>query len=283
MLAKKLYQNLEKDFINSNLVDNWYSYMGEISDFICDNFKKRSIGLVCDFATEINYVYTAVFPSRSVMEKIISEGKNNSLLFLHHPATWDIRKAPNVFEQMDADLLEEFKKQKISIYALHSPLDNFGNYSTSVSLAKALSIKVIKAFALDSGALNGVIGKSNYENIDQLKEYLEKIVKHKVSLYNYGDSNLVNKNIAIIAGGGNDPVFLKEAMENEAQTFITGITVKNDHSKKAHQFAKENKINILGGTHYSTEMFACLSMLSYFKKKKIDSKFISDKPVLEDL
>jgi putative NIF3 family GTP cyclohydrolase 1 type 2 len=283
MLAKKLYQYLEKDFINPNLIDAWYLYMEEISEFICDNFKKRSIGLVCDFTTEINYVYTAVFPSNLVMNKIIKEGKKNSLLFVHHPATWDIRKAPKVFEQMNNSLLKKFKKQKISIYTLHSPLDNFGHYSTSVSLAKALDITTKKAFALENGALNGIIGKSNYKNIDQLKEYFEKMIKHKVSLYDYGDSDLVNKNIAVIAGGGNDPKFLKEAIQNKAQTFITGITAKNDHSKKAHQFAKENKINILGGTHYSTEMFACLLMLNYFKNKKISSKFISDKPVLEDL
>ncbi len=283
MVAKKLYQSLEKDFIKPNLTDNWWLYMETIADFVCDNFKKRSIGLVCDFTDEINYVYTAVFPSQTVMKKIIKEGKEKALLFVHHPATWDIRKAPNVFEQMNKDLLTEFKKQKISIYALHSPLDNFGPYSTSLSLAKAFNIKPNQAFAYENGALNGLIGQSDYKNIHQLKKVFEKIVSHQVSLYNYGHSNITNKNIAVIAGGGNDLKSLTEAIKNKANTFITGITANNEHSQAAHQFAKENKINILGGTHYSTEKFACLSMLDYFKEKKLATKFIPDYPVMEDL
>lgn len=283
MLAKKLYQHLEKDFINPKLTDNWYFYMNEISDYICLNFKKRSIGLVCDFTSKINFVYTSVFPSKKVMKKIIKENKNQALLFTHHPASWDIRKAPNVFEQMNKDLLEIFKKQNISIYTLHSPLDNYGPFSTSLCLAESLNIKINKKFAYENGALNGVIGTSDYKNIKELKKYFEKIVNHKVKLYSYGKSNIKKENIAIIAGGGNDVKFLKEAIKNKAHTFITGISTNNQHSKNAHEFAKANKINILGASHYSTEKFACIKMLKYFKNKGLDSKFIDDKPILEDL
>lgn len=61
MKATQLYQHLEKDFITPEMSDEWAQYMDSVADFLSENFKKRSMGLVCDFATEINKVYTAVF------------------------------------------------------------------------------------------------------------------------------------------------------------------------------------------------------------------------------
>ncbi|MEM4182083.1 MAG: hypothetical protein QXX68_02955 [Candidatus Pacearchaeota archaeon] len=94
MEAGILYERLEKDFIKPELFDDWFQYMKEIEDFICDNFKKRSMGLVCDFTDEIKKVYTAVFPSYRVMRKILDDKAKESMLFVHHPSVWDIRKSP---------------------------------------------------------------------------------------------------------------------------------------------------------------------------------------------
>jgi len=66
-------------------------------------------------------------------------------------------------------------------------------------------------------------------------------------------------------------------------TFIAGITVKNKHSQKAHDYAQKYKINILGGTHYSTEKFVCITVYDYFKKLGLPSEFIEDKSVLEEV
>ncbi len=283
MKANKIYQQLEKDFINPKMSDDWAEYMDSVSDFLSENFKQRSMGLVCDFTKEINQVYTAVFPSNKVMKEILDDSAQNALLFVHHPSIWDIRRAPEVFLQMDRNLLQQFKDKNISIYNLHTPLDNYGKYSTSVTLAKALKIEPEKSFAYSSGALCGVFGKTKESNVHDLKEKFQKTLGHEVSLYDYGDDNINDNKVAIIAGGGNNIDMLKEIYKAKINTFITGITAKNDHSQDAHDFAKEHKINILGGTHYSTEKFACISMLDYFKNLGIPSKFIKDEPVLEDM
>ena len=283
MKATKLYKHLEKDFITPKMSDEWAQQMDSVSDFLSNNFKKRSMGLVCDFATKINKVYTAVFPSREVMQRILNDKTQDAMLFVHHPSIWDIKKAPEVFQQMDRNLLQQFKDRKISIYNLHVPLDNFGEYSTSVTLAKALGIKPEKSFAPYFGALAGVFGKTNLATVQDLKKQFQEAVGHKVSLYNYGDNKVKNKTVAVIAGGGNDIDMLEDIAKAEVNTFVTGITVKNEHSKKAHDFAEKNKINILGGTHYSTEKFACILMCEYFKKFELPSEFIEDKPVLEDM
>lgn len=281
--ADKLYEQLEKDFITPKLSDDWDSDIGDVADFVCQNFKKRSMGLVCDFTTEINSVYTAVFPEKIIMQKVIDSHARKALLFVHHPAIWDIRKAPKIFQPMNKKLLQQFKERRISIYNLHVPLDNYSEYSTSVSLAKALKIKPAKPFAPYFGALCGIFGKSAFLTVKELKEKFETTVGHKVSLYNYGDNKINKKAVAIVAGGGNEVEILKEVAKAGINTFITGVTVKNDHSREAHKFAKENKINILGGTHYSTEKFACMAMVDYFKKFDLPTEFIEGQPLMEDI
>ena len=257
--------------------------MGSVSNFISENFKKRSMGLVCDFTAEINKVYTAVFPSKLIMQKILDIEDENAMLFVHHPSIWDIRKAPEVFHQMDRELLKNFKNRNISIYNLHVPLDDFGKYSTSTTLSKMLGIKPEKAFASYFGTLAGVFGKTKLKTVQELRSKFQKIVGHEVSLYNYGNSEINNGAVAVIAGGGNDVNMLKEVAEEGVNTFVTGITAKSDYSKKAHEFAEKHEINILGGTHYSTEKFACISMLDYFKKLGLPSEFIEDVPLMDDM
>lgn len=283
MKATQLYQHLEEDFVTSEMSDEWAQYMNSIEDFLSDNFKKRSIGLVCDFAIVINKVYTAVFPSKEVMQKILDDEIQDAMLFVHHPAIWDIRKTPEVFQQMNKELLQQFKDRRISIYNLHVPLDNFGKYSTSVTLARALGIKPEKPFAPYFGSLCGVFGKTDCATIQDLRKSFQDAIGHKVSLYGYGNNEIKNKIVAVIAGGGNDLNMLKEIVSEGINTFVTGITAKNEYSKKAHDFAEKHKINILGGTHYSTEKFACMFMVNYFKKIGLSSEFIEDKPVMEDI
>ena len=283
MEATNLYQHLEKDFITPAMSDEWAKFMGSIEDFLSENFKKRSMGLVCDFTKEVKKVYTAVFPSREVMKTILDAGTQDAMLFVHHPSIWDIRKAPEVFQLMDRELLQQFKERKISIYNLHVPLDNFGEYSTSTTLARALGITIEKPFAPYFGGMAGVIGKTSLKTVKDLKEKFQTAVGHKVSLYNYGEDIIKDGKVALVAGGGNDVDILKEVSKAGINVFITGIAAKNSHSKEPHDYAKGAGINILGGTHYSTEMFACISMVDYFKKLGLPSEFISDVPVIEDM
>jgi putative NIF3 family GTP cyclohydrolase 1 type 2 len=116
-----------------------------------------------------------------------------------------------------------------------------------------------------------------------LSKKFEEAVGHRVSLYQYGNPTIKNGVVAIIVGGGNDVEMLQEIAKEGVNTFITGITALNSHSQKAHDFAKEHKINVLGGTHYSTEKFACQAMCDYFRKSGLESQFVEGRPGLEDM
>eukprot|EP01022_Parablepharisma_sp_SALTPOND_P001176 TRINITY_DN105747_c0_g1_i1.p1 TRINITY_DN105747_c0_g1~~TRINITY_DN105747_c0_g1_i1.p1 ORF type:complete len:348 (+),score=10.11 TRINITY_DN105747_c0_g1_i1:112-1044(+) len=284
MKAKTLYDQLEKDFIKPKHYDNWFTYLKDISEYLTENFKKKSIGLVCDFTETITHVFTSVFPSPSVLSHILSTSHKNALLFLHHPMTWDLLKDPNVFQPINLDLLKQLKDRGISIFSLHAPLDDFGKYSTSVTLGNALKIKNMKAFAPYNGGLSGIIGETAEVTVESLSKKYTEVLGHKTSLYKYGsDEEIQNNKVAIVAGGGNDVVVLKDVTKEGINTFITGVTVKNAFSAPVHEFAKEKGINLLGGTHYSTEKFACIAMCEYFEKLGIHSEFIEDEPSFYDL
>lgn len=283
MNAAELYSYLERDFISRELKDDWARYMGEVEDYLCINFKERSMGLVCDFAKEINKVYSAVFPTKEIMQKIINDGTRDAMLFVHHPCIWDIRKTPNAFYQMERTLLEKFKDNGISIYNLHVPLDNFSNYSTSKTLADVLDIEIEKPFASYRGALCGIIGKTKCKNVEDLHNKFSKTLGHNTSLYLYGDTNIQDGRIAIVAGGGNNKDTISEMIENNVNVLITGITINNENYSEVHRLEQKNCINVLGGTHYSTEKFACEKMCLYFEKLGLASTFIEGEPIYEDM
>lgn len=284
MKATDLFEQLELDFMKPGLSDDWVQYMGSVASFLTESYKQRSMGLVCDFTDEIKKVYTAVFPSDKVLRTILSDGDSeNAMLFVHHPETWDITKAPDIFTNMNLELLQNFKNRRISIFNFHVPLDNFGEYSTSVSLANMFGLQDLKPFAPYRGALCGVTGQTDIATAKDLKLKYEQIVGHKASLYNYGQDEIKNQTVAVVAGGGNSPDIIQEAINLGVNTFVTGISAKNSHSAPAHELAAQNQINVLGGTHYSSEKFACMAMTKYFEKLGLATEFIEDEPILADL
>ncbi|MDP3918806.1 MAG: Nif3-like dinuclear metal center hexameric protein [Nanoarchaeota archaeon] len=281
MKSKDLYKRLKKDFVKKGMTDEWIEDMADIQEFISDEFKKEEMGLVCDFNEEVYKVYTAVFPSDKVMKEILKKNEEKVMLFVHHPMIWNLDKAPPIFYNMNKNLLKKFKESKISIFNYHVPLDNFSEYSTSNSLAKAFGLKVVKKFAPYHGGMAGVICNTKLDTIEDVKKRVEDVVGHKVKLYKNGDEEL--RKVAVIAGGGFELEEMKNAYKEGCNLFITGVTQKSDFHKKNHEWAMKNGMNVIGATHYSTEKFACINMCDYFKKLGIDSEFIEDSPMKEDM
>jgi len=283
MKAKELYAQLEKDFIFPHLHDEFARYIPDMHSYMTDSFKERSMGLVCDFTDEVKTVYSAVFPSSRVMSDIFSSDSHDAMLFLHHPAIWDFRGTPQRWFQMDHKWVEQCKERRVSIYAIHVPLDNFGLYSTSRSLADALNMEIIEPFCEYRGGLAGVIGKTECKTAIKLNEVFSKTVGHKTKLYPYGNDEIIDGKVAVVAGGGNDMDVLPAVYEKGVHTLITGITVDNEKYAEVHQYEKDNRINVLGGAHYSTEKFACQRICKYFTNFGLEARFMPDIPVLEDL
>lgn len=280
MNARELYQRLDKDFDLDHCRDDW-SRMN-FNKFISENFKNRHMGLLLDNSEEIKSVYTAVFPSDKVLNKVLESGKQSVLLLTHHPMIWDIRKE-NVFTDINPELLPKLKERRISIYTLHVPLDKNGDYSTTSTLARAIGIIQKGEFYEYFGVKVGIIGRTELKAPEELANKLASVVGHKTKLWKYGSDEIRDGRVALVAGGGNDINALKEIAELSVNTLITGVTLLNDYSREAHNFAKEKRINLIGATHYSTEKFACIALCDYFKKLGLSCEFIKNEPILEDI
>lgn len=281
MNAKELYQKLDRDFKLDLCKDDW-SRM-DYNEYISDNFRKRYMGVLLDNSINIERVFTAVFPSDLVLDKIFKSGHNNVLLITHHPMVWDIRKAPQIFTDINPKFLPLLKERQISVYTIHVPLDKNGKYSTTTNLAKALEIIQEGEFYEYFGVKVGIYGKTALNTTELLAEKLRSIVGHKVKLWKYGTNKIKNNDVALVAGGGNEIDIAHEILDLGINTYITGVTLLNDYSKPTHNFEKKHKINLIGGTHYSTEKFACIALCEYFTNIGLPCEFIEDFPVLEDL
>ncbi len=285
MKASDLYKELEKDFDPNSCKDvdiKCWSGM-EFNQYVPELFRKRYMGLYIDNSKEIKTVFTAVFPSDKVLSHILATGITDALLFVHHPMIWDIR-LPEVFSYIDNELLDQLNKKRISVYVFHAPLDKNGQYSTTVNLAKAIGVRQESEFCKYFGVVNvGIIGSTDYKTVVELVEHIKSIVAHEVRLWNYGSNDIKNGKVALAAGGGNEQFALEEVLNLRINTYITGITIKNDISKKSHEFAEKNKINLIGATHYSTEKFACIAMCDYFEEHGLECEFIEDIPIIEDI
>ena len=284
MRALDLYKKLNSDFINEGIKDvDWAKRMPDLDKYLFSEFKQNGgMGLMCDFTDVIERVYTTVFLSEKVLSKILSGNVKNAMLFSHHPTNWDL-KEHNGNYAAEEEYIRKLKERNISVYVLHHPLDNFGKYSTCGTLADNLKIKVEKPAFLYCGAMCGVIGTTHCKTINELHDHYSQTVGHKTSLYQYGDENIEGERIAICPGGGNALFVVDEVMSNNIKILITGVTIVNDYSRETHEFERANRINVLGGTHYSTEKYAPMEMCKYFIDLGLPSEFIEDVPDLFDL
>ena len=187
------------------------------------------------------------------------------------------------FYQINTELLKRLKTNCVSLFNFHLPLDNFSEYATTKTLADALGIKIEKQSGFYGGAMCGVIGTTDCKTVQELNEKYSRAVGHETKLYHYGQSEIKNGRVSLCAGGGNEVSDVKELINEGINVHITGLSVNNKYSVEAHRLEKENNINLLGGTHYSSEKFACIAMCGYFSKLGLISEFVSDVPCLEDL
>ncbi|MCX6818838.1 MAG: Nif3-like dinuclear metal center hexameric protein [Candidatus Aenigmarchaeota archaeon] len=284
MDAGKLYKKLDMDFDIEHFRDGWEKM--DFNDFISNTFKQRRLGLVLDNSEEIIKVYTAVFPSEGVIKKLLASGEKNVLLFTHHPMIWDPTLNSFPFRNIDKKLLRRLRNNKISLYTLHVPLDKNGDYSTAVNLAKALGITKKGEFCEYYGVKVGIYGKTKYRKVTDLANKIKESVGHRIKLWNYGEPEIKNNTVALVAGGGNAPDIIKDVVKLGINTYVTGVTLINRQyhpSVEFHNIAKENEISVIGATHYSTEKFACIAIVDYFRRLGFPCEFIEDKNPINDL
>lgn len=284
MKAKTLYSKLDSDFDVEELKDDW-SFMN-FNEFIVPEFKKRYIGLVLDNTDIVRKVYTATMPDLDILEKLVQTNQTDILLFSHHAMGYDPAIPGIPFYDIPLDYLKKLKKRRISFYVLHVPLDLNGEYSTAVNLAKHFKLEIIDEFCEWEGKKAGVVCKTEMKTATELANYVRSVLGHEIRLIKNGDELIREGRVAIAAGGGSVDFVATELAELGINMYITGCTREVpavDFITGFHRITKEEKINVIGATHYTTEKYACIAMVKYFENTGVPAEFLEGKYFLADL
>lgn len=284
MKASMLYARLDADFGIASLKDDW-SFM-DFNEYIAPGFSERYIGLVLDNTSEVKKVYSATIPDLEILDEILRRKESDILLFSHHAMCYDPTREGFPFYSLPESYLRMLKEQRISFYVLHVPLDVNGEYSTSVCLARQLGLEIVEEFCEYEGVKCGVICTTGKKTAAELAAHVGAVMGHEVKLLRNGSDRILHGRVALAAGGGSVDFAAREIAELGINMYITGNTrqvPRVDFISGFHRIISEKDINVIGATHYSTEKYACMSMVRYFTKLGLEAEFLEGRYYLEDL
>ncbi|MFW9813004.1 MAG: Nif3-like dinuclear metal center hexameric protein [Candidatus Thorarchaeota archaeon] len=284
MRAEDLYRILDDEFEVGKFEKEEWGF-SDTDEYVTNSFKETGKGVVLDNTKEIQKVYTAVFPDEPVLDNLIATDERDILLFTHHAAIWDSNMEGFPFRGIPDEYKEKMREHAISLYSIHIPLDKNGPYSTATSLTRAIGVEPEREFFEYEGVMAGIIGTTDCKTVSEMAKVVRDAVGHKVKTWEYGSSKIPNQKVAVIGGGGNFPEIAEELAATDVKMYVTGVTKKNpawEPSFRFHEICDEHKINVVAGTHYSTEKFACIAMLKFFDSHGMSSEFVDGKPNFHD-
>ncbi len=238
-------------------------------------------GLMLDNTDTLDRVYLIVFPGQSVLDTIIAReverGAQGALIFSHHMA--DYQESGPGFTYITEPQLEELREHCISYYQCHAPLDCHPEISTSSALANALKVREQQRFAPYMGGLAGVWGKIGPVGFHEFSQKVAAVTE--LPSLRYGairHNGRPLQQVGIIAGGGGQPEFIREAIDLGCDTFVTGEwwlfgpgESRAEQRVKMHDFLVTADVNLIGTSHYASESVVMRDMLPDWLRESVPS------------
>lgn len=224
----------------------------DIDDSSCNGLQVENSG-------EITKVGFAVDACRETYEKAAQAGCQ--MLIVHHGMIWDGLKSikGNIYQN-----IKFLISNNLALYGVHLPLDLHNKYGNNVELARILNLQNLKAFGYHRRKALGFIGETA-TILNEIKRILQEN-KIKTESLDFGPNEI--KKVAIISGGGSKE--LVQAISAGADLYLTGESLHF-----AYHLAKENKINVIFGGHYETEVFGVKALMPLLKEKfNVETEFI---------
>ncbi|MEA5038323.1 MAG: Nif3-like dinuclear metal center hexameric protein [Clostridiaceae bacterium] len=240
-------------------------------------------GLQTDHCRQVERVYTATFASREVFNALKHSDARRCVLFTHHPVPQRPVDATD-YPPISKEDLALMRAREISLFSYHIPLDRNGPYSPGTNLVRVLGATPRAAFYLQNGVYMGLICDSPFRTAEEAADTLGALLGHRTSLYPYGGSVLENGRLAVMCGGAKDATIYEFLRAQGCNAFITGVTsLRAAICPPIHKAAQRAGVSLIGGTHYSTEKFAPMAMVDFFKALRLPCEFLSETPQLDEL
>ena len=196
----------------------------------------------------------------------IAKKRKIDLLIVHHGIKWKKDKFRGLAKKREGFL----KKNKISLYGVHLPLDLHHKYGNNIGLSWILDLVNIKKFGKYHGFKIGY--KGDFEKIIDINgvvKVLNRKLDTKCKVFSFGKKNI--KNIGIISGGGSDAI--DDAVKENLDCFLTGEINLNSYNR-----AKDYGLSLVVGGHYATETVGVKALMELIKEKfNVEAVFIENK------
>jgi len=288
--AKKLYKELARVFDIKTPNDDWYMKNKKYLTPAFKNGKGKEMGVMIDNAKVIGKVYTATFLGEDVIERLERDNAKDALVFVHHAKDWDmgnLKTGGELFTEICEKSYNFLKDNRISVYVAHHPLDNNrSEININKSLANALGLEIVDNNLVELFGISlGVVCRTKAKTVAELQKQVESSIGHKCFLVGDGKASVKGGLVAACGGGGNNLDVYKVLVDKGVNTYITGVVnIETGYppAVEALEFAKANKINVIAATHYTTEKFALVDMVDWFRQFGLDATFIEQEPKFTD-
>jgi putative NIF3 family GTP cyclohydrolase 1 type 2 len=286
MKLELLSQLFDKEFNAGNNGENLVEFAVTYDNKKCfsQEFLANNTGLINSNSVEIEKVFTVVFITQTIVNKLIKE--RNSLIFTHHH--FNYHEDERGILPVSPEIYEALKKAGISVYVAHAPLDTHKVYGTSLALAEICKIKPEKLFFDYLGAPAALLGNTDKMDFETFSETVRQNIQRPfLTLHKHKDN--VGK-IAVVAGGGDMPELLQQAFDLGCDTLLTGtvehrwaLPVIQENNRKFHELNNRLKLNLIGGTHYATERPAMIKVVKMIRTFGLNCEYCEDEMLLNSL
>lgn len=251
-----------------------YDYRKVFEAGFCDKYN----GLMLKAGSDVKHVFCSAFATPDIMKHILDSGTIDALLFLHHPL--DMEVCGVGFLPIPRSVITELQKKRISIYSCHAPLDCHGKIGTNAAIVEALGVSVEKSYIEYGKGYAGRIGVIERESTASLLKKVREIFG--VSRLEVGGClNREVARIAIVAGGGDDPEYLKQAHDDSCDMYLTGewyprYTPADEEGKERiartkkeiAEFSRDTRMVLVGVSHAASEFLVMKNQMKDFFEHK---------------
>lgn len=287
-------RRLDEGFHVESVIETWPLLAQSdpaLRKFAAPQFLTNGNGLLVQGEPQVEEVYTAVYPTRAVLEYVMGRALPGSVLLCHVPMTLDGRAG---YAPPDTASLAELCDAGLSLYILHAPLIWEQRLSTWRSLARAVGIEIEGELMADGKPI-GCYGQAEVEPhllpIFDFSAFLLRVEERLDITNSQVAENLdsVVGRVAVVPGDGGSAELLEQADALHCQTYVTGILDNpipdpaiRDRSAAFLAQAQARAINLIGASQYATQAPGLRLLATWVQALGLSAAFVPDVPELSE-
>jgi putative NIF3 family GTP cyclohydrolase 1 type 2 len=227
-------------------------------------------GLMFRGAAEVGRVSGACFPSAEVLDQWLPAARPGDLLITHHPI--DLRNGTpdevwaEGFVPISGGRLAAIRARRVSMYAVHAPMDTCAQVGTTAAIVEALGGRVEDRIWPYGNGYAGVICRVASASTDALAGRLQQIFGVGRLEIEGARRDRIER-IAVVAGVGDDAVAMRDAEARGAQAWVTGelhVRIEGDRGRRKYAQVKalNTGMSLFGASHAATEHLVMRTQLA---------------------